>query len=239
VNQVPEGGAASTAKHSAGAPNKAKTGAPKRKSTLREYAEAIVIAVLLTLVIRTFVFQAFRIPTGSMEDTLLVGDFLFVNKFIYGAKVPFTDLRLPAVREPHHGDIMVFKFPKDPDRDFIKRLVGAPGDTVEIRDKVVFLNGEALPDKHVKHTNPRIRPDSYRNPNIYPPGAGNRDNYGPVVVPAGHYFMMGDNRDNSDDSRFWGFLDRDLIKGKAVFIYWSWDKDKTRPRLNRLGHLIR
>ncbi len=239
MSQDREGGAASTAKQSGGTPAKARAKTVKRKSTAREYGEAIVIAVLLTLVIRTFVLQAFRIPTGSMEDTLLVGDFLFVNKFIYGARVPFTDIRLPALRDPQRGDIMVFKYPKDTDRDFIKRLVGVPGDTVEIRDKVVYINGEPLPDEHVKHTNPRIRPATYRNPNIYPPGAGNRDNYGPVVVPPGHYFMMGDNRDNSDDSRFWGFLDRDLIKGKAVFIYWSWNGEKTRPRLNRLGHLIR
>jgi len=222
----------------AGKPRKARN-ERKKKSTLREYAEAIVIAVILTLFIRTFILQAFRIPTGSMEDTLLVGDFLFVNKFIYGAEIPFTDARLPAVRSPRRGDIMVFKYPRDPKRDFIKRLVGVPGDTVEIRNKVVYLNGIPQEEPYAKHTSTRVRPPGYRNPNIYPPGAGNRDNYGPVVVPPHHYFMMGDNRDNSDDSRFWGFLDRDLIKGKAVFIYWSWDKERFRPRLNRIGRLIR
>jgi len=210
----------------------------KRKSTLREYAEAILVAVALTLVIRTFVIQAFRIPTGSMEDTLLVGDFLFVNKFLYAAPIPFTDARTPAIRQPRRGDILVFKYPKDPSRDFIKRVVGLPGDTIEIKDKVVFVNGEPQPQTFVKFTSSRIQPKEYQNPVIYPPGAGNRDNYGPYVVPQGNYFMMGDNRDNSDDSRFWGPLDGHLIKGKALFIYWSWNKEKMRPRLSRLGRII-
>ncbi len=213
--------------------------AVRKKSTLREYTEAIVIAVILTLFIRTFVIQAFRIPTGSMENTLLVGDFLFVNKFLYGAHVPFTDLTLPAVRSPEHGDVMVFKFPRDPSRDFIKRVVGVPGDTIQIRDKVVYRNGEPQEEPYARFTASRIRPETYRNPNIYPPGAGNRDNYGPVVVPQDRYFMMGDNRDNSDDSRFWGFLPRDNIKGKAEFIYWSWNKERMRPRLGRIGKVIR
>lgn len=211
---------------------------PKRKSTLREYAEAILVAVALTLVIRTFVIQAFRIPTGSMEDTLLVGDFLFVNKFLYGAPIPFTDARTPAIRAPRHGDIMVFKYPKDPSRDFIKRVIGLPGDTIEIKDKIVYVNGVAQREPYVKFSSSRIQPKEYQNPVIYPPGAGNRDNYGPYVVPQGNYFMMGDNRDNSDDSRFWGPLDGHLIKGKALFIYWSWDKEKMRPRLSRLGRII-
>lgn len=211
----------------------------KRKSTLREYTEAIIIAVALTMLIRTFVIQAFRIPTGSMEDTLLVGDFLFVNKFLYGAAVPFTDSHLPALRDPQRGDILVFKYPRDPSRDFIKRVVGVPGDEVEIRDKVVYVNGEAADEPFVKHTNTRVLPENYKNPHIYPPDAGNRDNYGPYVVPEDHYFMMGDNRDNSDDGRFWGPLSRDLIKGKAIFIYWSWNKENMRPRLSRIGQIIR
>lgn len=210
----------------------------KRKSTLREYAEAIVVAVLLTMFIRSFAFQAFRIPTGSMENTLLVGDFLFVNKFLYGAHIPFTDARLPALRQPRHGDIIVFKFPRDPSRDFIKRLVGAPGDTLQIKDKVVYLNGDPQTEPYVHFSSSRVEPITYKQPSIYPPGAGNRDNYGPVVVPPGHYFMMGDNRDNSDDSRFWGFLDEKLIKGKATFIYWSWNRERMRPRLTRIGDLI-
>jgi len=210
----------------------------RRKSTLREYTEAIVVAVALTMVIRTFVIQAFRIPTGSMEDTLLVGDFLFVNKFIFGAPIPFTDLRTPSLRNPKPGDILVFKYPKDPSRDFIKRVVATPGDTVEIRDKQVVVNGVAQPQPFVKLSGGRLQPRDYQNPTIFPPGAGNKDNYGPYVLPPGHYFMMGDNRDNSDDSRFWGPLDRNLIKGKAIFIYWSWNKDTMRPRLSRLGKLI-
>jgi len=210
----------------------------KRKSTLRDYTEAVVIAVVLTLFIRTFIIQAFKIPTGSMEDTLLVGDFLFVNKFLFGASVPFVDVHLPQVRDPHRGDIIVFKYPNDPSRDFIKRVIGTPGDTLQIKNKVVYINGERIDEPYAKFTNSHIRPPSYRNTQIYPPGAGNRDNYGPYVVPADHYFMMGDNRDNSDDSRFWGPLSRDLIKGKALFIYWSWNGDKLRPRVNRLGRLI-
>jgi signal peptidase I len=210
----------------------------KVKSTLREYAEAILVAVVLTFIIRTFVMQAFRIPTGSMEDTLLVGDYLFVNKFLYGARVPFTDITLPEVRDPARGDIIVFKFPADPSRDFIKRLVGAPGDTIQIRSKVVYVNGEPVEEPYVKLANTRMRREGMQQPNIYPPGAGNADYYGPVVVPPDHYFMMGDNRDNSDDSRFWGFLPRELIKGKAIFIYFSWDKTKMRPRVTRVGRLI-
>jgi signal peptidase I len=219
----------------AGTRTKAKV---KKKSTLREYIEAIIIAVALTLVIRTFVIQAFRIPTGSMEETLLVGDFLFVNKFLYGATVPFTDKSLPAIRGPQHGDILVFRYPKDPGRDFIKRVVAVPGDTLQIIDKVVHINGVAQDEPYVKFTKQRISPPRYQDPRVHPPGAGNADNYGPYVVPEDHYFMMGDNRDNSDDSRFWGPLNADLIKGKAIFIYWSWNKEKLRPRLGRLGRLI-
>jgi signal peptidase I len=222
-----------------GRPNvRAKPRTVKRKSTLREYTEAILVAAVFFLVIRTFVIQAFRIPTGSMEDTLLVGDFLFVNKFLYGAPIPFTDTRTPAIRQPRHGDIMVFKYPKDPSRDFIKRVIGLPGDTIEIRDKTVYVNGVAQRETYAKFSSSRIQPKGYQNPDIYPPGAGNRDNYGPYVVPQGDYFMMGDNRDNSEDSRFWGPLDLHLIKGKALFIYWSWNKEQMRPRLSRLGRII-
>jgi signal peptidase I len=222
---------------------RARTGSSKKvrtKSTLREYAEAILIAVVLTLIIRTFIIQAFRIPTGSMESTLLIGDHLFVNKFLYGAKVPFTDITLPAVRDPQRGDIVVFKYPEDPSRDFIKRLVAVPGDTVQIIDKVLHINGVAQTEDYVQLTG-SMRRETYRDPNVYPPGAGNRDNYGPVVVPENNYFMMGDNRDHSDDSRFWGFLERDLIKGKALFIYLS--INKTEPwwkaiRFERFGKII-
>lgn len=215
-----------------------------KKSALREYAEAIFFAIILTAVVRTFLIQAFRIPSGSMEKTLLVGDFLFVNKFIYGAHVPFTDLSLPAVRAPRRGDIIVFKYPESPNKDFIKRVIGTPGDRLEIRDKVVYINDHPLDERYVRFLDNRIRPRSFNQPAITPPGAGNKDNFGPITVPPGKLFMMGDNRDNSDDSRFWGFLDQDLIKGKAIFIYWSWDLDNRllgffpKPRFERIGDLI-
>jgi signal peptidase I len=215
-----------------------------KKSVVREYAEAIFFAIILTVVVRTFVIQAFRIPSGSMEKTLLVGDFLFVNKFLYGAHVPFINASLPAVRAPRRGDIIVFKYPKDTTKDFIKRAIGVPGDQVEIRDKVVYINDHPLDEKYVRFLDSHIRPRSYGQPGITPPGAGNKDNFGPITVPKGWLFMMGDNRDNSDDSRFWGLLDQRLIKGKAMFIYWSWDLDSRlfgffpKPRFERIGDLI-
>jgi signal peptidase I len=218
---------------------------PARKSVVREYAEAFFFAILLTLFIRTFVIQAFRIPSGSMENTLLVGDFLFVNKFLYGTKVPFTGLELPAIREPRRGDVIVFKYPQDIKKDFIKRVVGLPGEKVEIKDKVVYIDDRPIDESYVKFDDARIRPRAYNDPGIDPPEAGNKDNYGPIVVPAGHLFMMGDNRDHSDDSRYWGFLDQELIKGKAILIYWSWDQEKKlagflpTPRFERIGDIIR
>ncbi len=205
----------------------------RAKSIAREYAEAILPALFLFLFIRTFLFQAFRIPSSSMEDTLAVGDFLFVNKFLYGAKVPFLEARLPAYRAPQPGDIIVFKFPREPKKDFIKRCVAVEGQTVEIRGKEVFVDGVKREEPYIKFTDPVVRKGD------------RRDDLGPVVVPKGHLFMMGDNRDNSSDSRYWGFLDRDLIKGKAMFIYWSWDTSHRllglipTPRLERIGDLIR
>jgi len=202
---------------------------PTKKSTLREYTEAIVIAVVLTLFVRAFVIQAFRIPTGSMMDTLLVGDFLFVNKFVYGAHVPFTDLHLPKVREPRPGDIIVFKYPGDLRRDFIKRCIAVGGQTVEIRNKVVYVDGVARDEPYVIRTDPRI----------FPKELSPRDNMDPLYVPEGYLFMMGDNRDNSQDSRFWGPLDLNLVKGKAMILYWSWDGERHLPRFGRLFHIIR
>jgi signal peptidase I len=196
------------------------------KPVWREYLEAILVAVALALVIRTFAFQAFRIPSGSMEDTLLVGDYLFVTKFLYGAEIPFTGgARLPAIRQPERGDIIVFRFPEDPSQDYIKRCVGTPGDTIAVRDKILYVNGEAQVEPFTKHSDRRIR-------------AG-VDTFGPVTVPEGKYFMMGDNRDNSRDSRMWGFLDHSLIRGKALFIYFSWDATHTRPRFSRIFDIIR
>lgn len=199
----------------------------KRKSTWREYAEALLVAALLAFVIRSFGVQAFKIPSGSMEDTLLVGDFLFVSKFLYGAEIPFTGgKRLPGFRDPQRGDIIVFRYPRDPSQDYIKRLVGEPGDTVEIRDREVFINGEPIEEPYVKHSPRRGSPED------------RRENFGPFVVPEGEYFMLGDNRENSQDSRWWGTVTHEQLRGKAMFIYWSWDGDRGQPRWSRLGDII-
>ena len=201
------------------------------KSKLRDWTEAIIVAAILALIIRSFVVQAFKIPSGSMEDTLLIGDHLLVNKFIYGLDLPFTDDRILAMREPETGDIIVFEFPEDKDkpffkrRDFIKRVIGTPGDTVAIRDKQVFLNGEPF----------NIPQEVHKEPNVSP---GPRDNMEKVLVPPGKYFVMGDNRDRSFDSRFWGFVDEETIKGLAFIKYWSWDREEFWPRWERIGRPI-
>jgi signal peptidase I len=204
----------------------------KRKSLVREYAEAIGIAVLLALVIRTFVVQAFTIPSGSMMDTLLVGDYILVNKFIYGSEVPLTDLRVPGFRGPHRGDIIVFKYPQDEKRDFIKRIIGTPGDRVQVRGHQVIVNGRALSESYTK---PLDSPLAERGASPY---CGYAYGCDPTTVPADSYFVMGDNRDNSQDSRYWGFVKRDKIKGKAFLIYWSWDSDGHWLRWWRLGKYI-
>lgn len=199
------------------------------KSVIRQYAEAFIIAIVLALVIRTFVVQAFKIPSGSMEQTLLVGDHILVNKFLYGAELPFTDYHLPGLQTPQRGDIIVFKFPQDEGRDFIKRAIGLPGEKVEVRGKQVYIDTRPLSEPYVIHKDRTIQ-ESPLSP---------RDSFGPQVVPPGQLFMMGDNRDYSMDSRFWGFLDMKKIKGKAFIIYWSWDRDRFRPRWGRIGMLIR
>jgi signal peptidase I len=199
-----------------------------KKSRFREYLEAIAWALALAFIIRTGVVQAFKIPSGSMEDTLLVGDYLLANKFIYGIKLPFVDHRILKIRDPERGDIMVFEFPKNPSQDFIKRVIGVPGDEVSERDKVVYVNGVPYRNPHEVHKDPRILPED----------SGPRDNFGPVRVPPGSYFVMGDNRDNSYDSRFWGFVKNSEIKGKAFVKYWSWDHDAFRARWNRIGTWI-
>ena len=204
---------------------------PRRKSLVREYGEAIVIAILLALVIRTLVVQAFTIPSGSMMDTLLVGDYILVNKFLYGPEVPFAEWRLPGLREPHRGDIIVFKYPQDEKRDFIKRIIGTPGDMVQVRGDQVYVNSTPLTEPYVKHTNP----SPAHGGSAY---CGYAYGCEPTRVPADSYFVMGDNRDNSQDSRYWGFVRRDRIKGKAFLIYWSWDSDRHWLRWWRLGHYI-
>ncbi len=209
-------------------------GSAPRKGQLREWIEAIGGAVVLTLIIRTFMFQAFRIPSGSMLDTLQIGDFLFVNKLVYGARIPFTEKdRLPGLRHPKTGDIIVFQYPLDKKVDFIKRVIASEGQTVEIRNKVVFVDGKPLDEPYTKHVDPTIYP--YKTPT----GINVRDNDPPFRVPPGNLFCMGDNRENSSDGRYWGFVPLENVKGKALIIYWSWDSEHMRPRLGRLFHLVK
>ena len=208
----------------------------REKSRLRENVEAILVAILLALFIRTFVVQAFKIPSGSMKDTLLIGDHILVNKFIYGIKLPFFNQTLIPFRTPRKGDIIVFKFPVEPKKDFIKRVVGVAGDTIEVRDKKLFVNGVRYAHPAAVFKDRFIIPGC---PDGYKPDAPcRRDNFGPVTVPDGAVFVMGDNRDQSYDSRFWGFVDTRAIKGKAFLIYWSWDKNGFGVRWNRIGDLL-
>ena len=205
---------------------KGKTGRGK-KSVAREYLEAILMAVALALFMRTFVVQAFSIPSGSMENTLQVGDFLLANKFTYGARIPFTDARLPGFRNPGPGDIVIFEYPRDPDRDFIKRVVAGPGQNVEIRDKILYVDGKRTVDPALsKYADPVILPVSSPS--------GVRDNMQLARVPEGHYFVMGDNRDNSEDSRYWGFLEKKRIRAQANIIYWSWAPDPGAPEFKNI-----
>ncbi len=187
----------------------------------REYYEAILVAVIFTLFARTFVAQAFKIPTGSMEDNLLVGDHLFVNKFIYAPHWDTPIHRLMPYRDIRRGDVVVFKYPQEPERDFIKRAVAVPGDTLEIRDKVVFVDGKQEVNPHLVHKDPIVFPNSQ----FVSDQARRRDQFGPFTVPPGSVFCMGDNRDNSYDSRFWGPVPRDYFKGRALFIYWSYEAE--------------
>jgi signal peptidase I len=186
----------------------------RRKSLFREYSEAIIIAVLLALFIRQFAVQAFTIPSGSMMDSLLIGDYILVNKFLFGAEIPLTETHLPGLRDPQRGDIVVFKYPYDETRDFIKRIIAVGGDTIQVRDNRVVLNGRPIEESYV-------RPGSLTGP----PSGQCSYQYGcePLTVPPGSYFVMGDNRDNSQDSRYWGFVRREKIRGKAFVIYWSWN----------------
>ena len=200
----------------------------KKKSIIREYAESIAIAILLALVIRTYLVQAFKIPSGSMEDTLAIGDHLLVSKFMYGTNIPFVDKRVLTIRDPRRGDVIVFEYPEDPSKDFIKRVIGTPGDVVEGKAKKVYVNGVLYENPHEIHKEQEIIPKEM-NP---------RDTFGPITVPANSYFVMGDNRDRSYDSRFWKFVKRDQIKGLAFIKYWSWDREKLRPRIGNIGRLI-
>jgi signal peptidase I len=186
-----------------------------KKSTAREYFESICVAVILALFVRTFVVQAFKIPTGSMENNLLIGDHLLVNKFVYAPTLTGLEETLLPIDPIRRGDILVFKFPEDPERDFIKRVIGLPGETIELRDKKVYIDGKGLDEPYVHFLFPF-------DPNAEDHGTMDvRRSYGPVTVPEGNYFMMGDNRDNSEDSRYWGFMPREYVKGRALFVYFS------------------
>ncbi len=224
----------------------------KDNSKTRELLKIAFWSLLIAYLLKTFVIQAYKIPTGSMEDTLLVGDFLLVNKLIYGsqspANIPFTEIkipqfRLPALAEPKAGDVVVFRFPQDADIDYVKRCVATGGDVVEIKNKKIFINNrpwtldEELPG--IKYDDPEIIPRNKGYEPVYPEGAGSRDNYGPVTVPEGHIFVLGDNRDRSYDSRKWGFVPLDHVIGKAVLIYWSYvPNDETNIRWNRIGKIV-
>lgn len=210
--------------------------AEHNRSVIKENLEAVIVAIILALIIRTFVIQAFKIPSGSMLPTLQIGDHLLVSKFIYGVKIPFTGKTLIPVSKPKPGDVVVFQYPKNPDLDYIKRVIGVAGDTVEIRDKKLFVNNKPFADQH----------GVFKDTVIHPANLDARDNLGPITVPAGKIFVMGDNRDNSYDSRFWGFVGLEAVRGKAWIIYWSWDVqlpvfslDRLRSiRWGRVGDLV-
>ncbi len=213
---------------------------PQKKSVVREYFESIVIAVILALFVRTWAVQAFKIPTGSMENNLLIGDHLLVNKFVFAPSLGAGERAVLPMREIRRGDIVVFKYPDEPDRDFIKRVIGLPGESLELRNKRVYVNGSPLEESYVHFLDPDGHAQEVTSFDV-------RERYGPVRVPEGQYFVMGDNRDNSQDSRYWGFLPRSYIKGKALMIYWSYDSPGggsgltrffTRTRWERLLHQI-
>ncbi len=195
---------------------------------VKEYAEAIIIAILIALFIRTFVVQAFKIPSGSMKPTLQIGDHILVNKFIYGVKVPFVRSTLIPIKEPKRGDIIVFIYPQDRTKDFIKRVIAIGGDKVEIRNKEIYVNGVLSEDTHGVYVDPVVMPGAMQP----------RDNMGPVEVPKGTVFVMGDNRDQSYDSRFWGFVDLKDVMGEAFMIYWSWNGDDSSVRWDRIGNIL-
>jgi signal peptidase I len=240
-----------------------RTRAPRglRLTWLWEWAKVFPAAVLLFLLLRSFLIEAYKIPSGSMEHTLLVGDFLLVNKLVYGAEIPFTGKRLPALRAPQRGDVIVFEWPVDPSKNFVKRLVGLPGDTLAMRDGVLLRNRVAQNEQYIMRTEPNVDPvnDEFRWQKGYvvntaaaagPPGDGayrpSRNNWGPLVVPPKHLFVLGDNRDNSLDSRYWGFVPDSLLRGTPLMVYYSFTPDSTRSlawltqiRWSRFGNAVR
>jgi signal peptidase I len=207
-----------------------------RKSPVREYFESVCVAVILAFFVRTFVVQAFKIPTGSMEPNLLIGDHLLVSKFVFAPTLTSLERTLLPIAPIRRGDIIVFKYPEDPSRDFIKRVIGLPGDTIEMRRKKVYVNGTPLAEPYAHFIDPPTDGSSGA-PDVE--DGDLRQSFPLMTVPADKYFMMGDNRDNSEDSRWWGFLDRDHIKGKALFIYFSFGEDGVaNVRWSRLLHQI-
>jgi len=200
----------------------------KKKSNVKEYIESIIIAILIALFIRTFIICAYKIPSRSMVETLLVGDHILVNKFLYGVKIPLLRNTIIPVREPKRGEIVVFIFPNDRSKDFIKRVIGVGGDTIEIKNKKIFINGKEYSDSY----------GIYSDNIIYPATMQPRDNFGPITVPKNSIFVMGDNRDESLDSRFWGFVNLKDVEGKAFIIYWSWNHEDHNLRWQRLGNLL-
>ncbi len=227
------------------------------RSRIEEWVKSIIVAACCVFFIKYFIVQNFKVPTGSMEKTILVGDFLFANKFIYGIKLPRINRRFLKLRDPQRGDIVVFRYPLQPRKAYIKRCIGVPGDTIEIRDKVVWVNGTALVEPYVTHKDGRMYPPlelDRGNPyyqrvweerGFVRAGGSVRDNFGPIGLPEGCFFMLGDNRDNSLDSRFWGPLQQELILGEALFLYWSWDplipvyRIWEKVRWRRIGRPIR
>ena len=221
-----------------------------------EWAKSFTIAIILFLFVRTFLVEAFKIPSGSMEKTLLVGDFLLVNKLVYGAEVPFTGKHLPAIRHPQRGDVIVFQWPVDPSKNFVKRLVGVPGDTLMMSAGELYVNGVHQRERYVSHSEPDMDPTAidFEWQKKYlvktaeaasgPPPS--RNNWGPLVVPKDEYFVLGDNRDNSLDSRYWQFVPDSLIRGRPMFVYYSYEPDSldrmswlTRIRWTRIGERVR
>jgi len=205
-----------------------------RSSVVWENTKALLLAFFIAFfIIRPFIVQAFKIPSGSMIPSLLIGDHLLVNKFLIGTtvEIPFTNITLfhmPGLRKPERGDIVVFKYPEDPNRDFIKRIIAVEGDLIEGRQKRIFVNGVELKEPYIQHVDRLLAAGQMAR----------RDTFGPEIVPKGKLFVMGDNRDASYDSRFWGYVDRKDLRGKAFIIYWSWDSDSNSPRFSRLGNLI-
>ena len=233
---------------------------PKRRSRLARWFDnwmrSLGMALVLFLIIRTFLIEAFQIPSGSMERTLLAGDFLFVNKAVYGAQIPGTHARLPGFESPHRGDVIVFAYPKNPELNYVKRVIGAPGDTVEMRSGDVRVNGRRLRETYVQRVDPGrdvYDPEfNWQRDYLVDGGSASRDyhptrdNWGPLRVPAGKYFVLGDNRDNSADSRYWGFVDAAAVKGRPLVVYFSYDREAhdalpwlTDIRWHRLGSIVR